>query len=115
METKNNYQYPENLDVISGFGVGSEYELACQKMVVSGMEWLDRHKEANPTFKEYKNVYGLTANENQDMKEMQSFMNKAIDDEASGAMMQACTKHVLYAKKHGWEKYLEEIQKTEEN
>lgn len=115
METKNNYQYPENLDVISGFGVGSEYEIACQKMVISGMEWLDKHKEANPTFEEYKNVYGLTANENQDMKEMQSFMNKAIDDEASGAMMQACTNHVLYAKKHGWEKYLEEIQKTEEN
>lgn len=105
------YVYPEGLDVISGFG--GSYETACQKMVVSGMEWLDANKEANPTFDQFKNIYGLTANENKDMELMQTHMNEAIDKGASGAMMQACTNHVLFASKNGWDKYIEEITKKE--
>lgn len=103
------YTYPEGIDVISGFGGG--YEDACQKMVIAGMEWLDEHKEANPTFDQFKNIYGLTTNENEDMEAMQKHMNEAIGNEASGAMMQACTNHILYANKNGWEKYISEVTK----
>lgn len=40
-------------------------------------------------------------------------MNEAIGNEASGAMMQACTNHVLFAAKNGWDKYIEEMTKPE--
>ena len=56
-------------------------------------------QKANPTFDQFKNVYGLTTNENDDMKDMQSTMNEAISNGASGAMMQVSTNHVLYAHK----------------
>lgn len=104
------YQYTEKCREVSGFGGG--YEDACRKMVQTGMEWLDKHKEANPTFDQFKNVYGLTTNENDDMKDMQSAMNEAISNGASGAMMQVSTNHVLYANKNGWEKYISEMEKV---
>lgn len=104
------YQYTEKCREVSGFGGG--YEDACRKMVQTGMEWLDKHKEANPTFDQFKNVYGLTTNENDAMKDMQSAMNEAISNGASGAMMQVSTNHVLYAHKNGWEKYISEMEKV---
>jgi len=106
------FVYPEGSREISGFGGG--YEEACRNMVVAGMEWLKENPDANPTFKQYKNVYGITADENTDMKNMQNTMNEAIGNEASGAMMQASTNHVLYAHKNGWEKYIEEMTEKEE-
>jgi len=105
------YQYTDKCREISGFGGG--YEEACRKMVITGMEWLDENKEANPTFQQFENVYGLTANENDDMLAMQNAMNAAIDNDASGAMMQASTNHVLFAHKNGWEKYISEMEKTD--
>ena len=108
------YKYTDKCQEISGFG--GDYEDACRKMVIAGMEWLDAHKEANPAFKQFENVYGLTSEENDDMKKMQSAMNAVVDDGCSGAMMQACTNHVLYAHKNGWDKYISELmEKTEEN
>jgi hypothetical protein len=105
------YQYTKNCREISGFGGG--YEDACRKMVVAGMEWLESHKDANPNFDQFKNVYGLTTNENDDMVAMQKAMNTAIGNEASGAMMQASTNHVLFAHKNGWGKYIEKMEEVE--
>jgi hypothetical protein len=102
------YNYTEKCREISGFGGG--YEDACRKMVIAGMEWLDAHKEANPTFEQFKNIYGLTTGENEDMKKMQDAMNAVVDDGCSGAMMQASTNHVLYAYKNGWDKYISEME-----
>ena len=63
-------------------------------MVQTGMEWLDKHKEAL-TFDQFKNVYGLTTNENDDLKDMQSAMNETISNGASGAMMQVSTNRFI--------------------
>ena len=105
------YKYPENIDVISGFGEGSEYELDCQKMVIAWLNWLKENKEAKVSFKQYKNIYGITFDESEDCKLLQEHMNKSIGDEATGAMMQACTNHVMYAHTNGWDKYIEEVTK----
>ncbi|HMW40274.1 MAG: hypothetical protein K1X68_10755 [Saprospiraceae bacterium] len=104
------YKYTEKCREISGIGGG--YEEACRKMVISGMEWLENHKNATPKFDQFKNIYGFTANENEDMQKMQSAMNEAINDGATGAMMQCCTNHVLFANKNGWEKYILEMEKV---
>jgi len=102
------YQYTENSGEISGMGGG--YESACKEMVITGMDWLDNHEGANPTFDEFENMYGVTTNENDDMKAMQKVMNEAIGNEATGAMMQACTNHILHAKEVGWETYITEME-----
>ena len=105
------YKYPKGVDVISGMGGG--YEATCQKMVIAGVEWCDNNKDKNPTFKQYKNIYGITADENKDMEELQNVMLKASGNDCTGAMMQATTNHVLYIKKNGWDKYLKEVLKQE--
>jgi hypothetical protein len=101
------YSYSENAGEISGFGGG--YEKSCRKMVVAGMEWIDEHPGCTLDYKEYKNIYGITADETPDLLDMQKHMNAAIGNGASGAMMQACTGHIMYAHKNGWDKYMEEM------
>ncbi len=105
--TNTNYVYPKG-DFISGFGAKSDYELACQKMVIAGATYLDQTPDSKPSFDQYKNIYGITTNENEDMKALQKVMLDAVKD-CSGAMMQACTNHVLYIHKNGWNKYIKEI------
>lgn len=111
MENVNKYQYTEKCREISGFGGG--YETHCRNMVIAGMNWLDANPNADPKFDQYKNIYGLTTNENEDMEAMQKAMNEAVDNGASGASMQASTNHVLYAHKNGWDKYIQEMEKSE--
>lgn len=106
------YTYKNIEREISGFGGG--YEKSCRNMVIAGMEWLDAHPEAKPTFKQYANVYGITAEENNDMEAMQAAMLRVCDD-CTGAMMQACTNHVLKAREVGWEEYTRLMNEADAN
>jgi hypothetical protein len=65
-------------------------------MVAAGLKWLDENKGAKPSFDQFKHVYGITTNENDDMKKMQKAMYDAAGGECSGAMMQATTNQVLF-------------------
>jgi len=107
---ENKYKYIKDSREISGFGGG--YEKTCRNMVIAGIEWLDEHKGANPTFDQYKNIFGMTTNENKDMKSLQKAMLEEGKD-CSGAMMQASTNHVLFAWKNGWDKYMKEMTEKE--
>jgi hypothetical protein len=106
-EQKSKYNYTESMCEISGFGGG--YEMTCRNMVIAGLEWLDSHPEAKISYGEYKNVYGLTTNESPDCKILQDEMLKASGNDCTGAMMQACLGHVMYAYKNGWGKYVEKM------
>jgi hypothetical protein len=99
------YKFTNKMAEISGFG--GDYEEACRKMIVVGLEWLDKQEGEYPKFRGYKNVTGLIIEENKPAKELTKIMNQVIGDEASGAMMQICVEHILYIKKNGWEKYKE--------
>jgi len=100
-------KYPEGADYISGFGGG--YEKCCQDMVLAGLAWLDENPDAKPEFTQFQNIYGLTADENEDMKKLQKAM-LTVDSGATGAMMQASTNHVLAARELGWEEYLKQLE-----
>lgn len=92
------------MNEISGFG--GSYEAACRKMVIAALEWLDIHTDADLRYKKYKNVYGLTTDESEDLKKMQSYMMNQIGGDCTGAMMQASLSHIMFVKKNGWEKYV---------
>lgn len=105
------YNYTEKMGEISGFGGG--YENACRKMVVAGLEWCDANVSADISYKEFQNIYGLTTGESEDCKKMQDAMLKAVDNDCTGAMMQATMSHIMFVRKNGWEKYVEEMSKEE--
>lgn len=93
------YQYTPEMDEISGFGGG--YEETCRKMVVAGVEWADAKGDADPQYKEFENIYGITTGENADAKAMQDAMLKAADKRLHSAQLcEAC--------KHSWNEYLVE-------
>lgn len=101
------YKFTDNMREISGFGGG--YENACREMVIAGVEWLDENKNANPEAKESPQIFGMTFDENEDMKELQDVMLEAVGD-CSGAMMHVSTNHVMFIAKNGWRKYCEEME-----
>lgn len=103
------YQYTPEMDEISGMGGG--YEQVCRNMVIAGIEWADAKGDADPQYKEYENIYGITTGENADAKELQSAMFKAADNDCTGAMMQAAMSHVMFVLKNGWDKYVAEMAK----
>ncbi len=105
------YDYSKIKREISGFGGG--YEAACRAMVVAGLQWLDEHPNADVSYKEYENVYGLTTGESDDCKLMEKAM-LAVNDGCSGAQMQASKSHIMFIHKNGWDKYVEEMNAKEE-
>lgn len=104
-------KYTEEMREISGFGGG--YEETCRNMVLAALDWLDENPEADLSYKTFKQVYGLTTDESDDMKTMQGVMVKAANNDCTGAMMQATCAHVMFIRKEGWEKYVEEMSKED--
>ena len=96
--------YTEKCREISGFG--GDYEQSCRKMVIAGYEYLMQPGIETPIFSGYKGVFGITLSENESARELQEAMNKASGNKCTGAMMHACTNHVLKAKAVGWEEYI---------
>jgi hypothetical protein len=104
-----NYDYSKVKREISGFGGG--YEDACRKMVVAGLEWCDSHPGADLSYKEFKGIYGLTTEESADMKLCQEAMCVPCGGDCTCAMMQATMGHLMFIRKNGWDKYVEEMDK----
>ena len=101
------YIYSKMSQEISGFG--GDYEEACRTMVIEGMKWLDLNPDADVSYDQFNNVYGLTANESNDCKILQDTMDAAIGGGCSGAMMQAALGHVMFAHTNGWDAYMEKM------
>lgn len=105
------YKYTPEMREISGFGGG--YEETCRAMVVAGLEWLDQNPQANPEFSHYSNVYGIINKENDDAKALSEAVVAAANHDCTGAMHQATISHILWIKKNGWDKYVENMTKPE--
>ena len=106
-------RYPNNSDEISGFG--GNYEKACRAMVLAGVRWIEKNPDKNPQYKGYRNIYGILIDDNDDAKELTSYVVKRTRryGGATGAMHHACISHILYIKANGWKKYAEEMVEKE--
>jgi len=92
---------------ISGFGGG--YEKHCRKMLIAGIKWLEQNPKANPEFYGYKNVYGVISDDNEDAKALSKAVVDGADGDCTGAMHQAVIEIILYIRKNGIDKYLEQM------
>lgn len=103
-----------NIADISGFGKDTGYEQACQNMLQSGFEWLEKQKESisetDLKAKTYKNIYGIFEPESPSAKELSKAVVAAVPD-CTGAMHQAVMQHLFYIAKNGLEKWKEETKK----
>jgi hypothetical protein len=106
----NKYEFNPRMREISGFG--GEYENACRKMVIAGMEWLDQHPEAALSFQQCENIYGIITPTNAESIAFTDHICKACGENGpSGAMMHATVEHVMAAHKMGWDQYVKEMEK----
>lgn len=100
------YAWRPGMGEISGFGGG--YEQACRRMLRAGLAWLDAHPTADPKISTSNSVYGIIREDNVDAKELSAVVGNA-EDGCTGAMHQAVMSSLLFIRKHGWEKYVEEM------
>jgi hypothetical protein len=111
--TTNNYAYPVG-DFLSGFSEDDknpcDYELECQRMVIRGVEFFDKHTELHSWIRTNKpNVFHAK------LKPLIDYMcinPEAKEDEdigQTGAMVGQAVKHAFQAKIMGLETYIKEI------
>lgn len=107
------YKYTKKCREISGFG--GDYEKKCKEMVLAGVDYIEKNNiDINSIIiTECKNVIGIINPKNKIAKKLIKYMVKSIHTEPTGAMVQASVHHVMYACKHGWKKYIEEMEKSE--
>jgi len=79
---------------------------------VQGLHWLDAHPNADPIFKAYESVFGLVSTANQDAKDLEAAICDGVDP--SGAMVHAVVNHLIWIKANGWEKYVAERTKRQQ-
>ena len=99
--------YTEEMGEISGFGGG--YEKTCRKMVLAGVEWLEKNPTANPQFHGFNGIYGVIIGDNQDAKNLTAAVLKGGGDDITGAMHQAAISHIFAVKRHGWPEYCRQM------
>lgn len=110
-------EWTDEMGEISGFG--GSYETACRKMVMRAATWLRAHEDADPTFGEIEGVFGISDAFNDDAKQAREEMVKAAKDVSgnaggpTGAMIHACTQHVVYISEYGWDEYKRQMESKE--
>ena len=87
-------------------GMSTKYEEECQKMLMSGINWLEDNPMSNPEFKSIPGVYGVISNQNSDADLLSKEITDAVDD-CTGAMHQCVVSHLMVIKKIGYDKWLE--------
>jgi hypothetical protein len=111
VHTDAKYVFTPEMGEISGFGGG--YEEMCRTMLRAGMEWLDAHPEADPHFKGYQNVFGVTLDENADAKALSDAVVAPTNGDCTGAMHQAVITACLFIRKNGWDEYVRQMSAPE--
>lgn len=106
-------KFNEQMREISGFGGG--YEAICRQMVEAGVKWLDENGNPEISFKESEQIFGLSIPSNEAMETLEKVMTDAGGEGLTGAMIHACTRHIFYIRKNGWDKYVEEMSKPSED
>lgn len=100
------YIYPKG-DFLSGFSETDdnpcEYEIACQTLVIRGMDYID----ANPTMKE--KLLSVKSAYDSPIKPLIEYMAD-FDNGLTGAMVSHAVQHLIYPVKFGWGNYIEKLQ-----
>ena len=108
----NEYKYPIG-DFLSGFSEDSnnpcDYEMECQRMVIRGVIYFDKHPELFKKISE-----GGVGVFDYIVKPMIDFMCSHEDNSQesfgqTGAMVSHTIKHAYQAKKMGWDEYIKKI------
>jgi hypothetical protein len=112
MKEQVKYKYPVG-DFLSGFSEDPnnpcDYELECQRMVIRGVEYFDNNPEL------FDLITTTNVNTSDDVMEpMIKYMclNEENPEESqgqTGAMVSHTVKVAYYAKKMGWETYIQKI------
>lgn len=118
MNKPTKYVYPVG-DFISGFSEDDnnpcDYELECQRMVVRGVEYLDEH----PEIAELVDAGGVKVFDDV-LKPMINYMCLHEEDpeksgDQTGAMVSGAVRCSFFAKKKGWDYYINLITTKEES
>jgi hypothetical protein len=111
------YVYPAG-DFLSGFSEDEtnpcDYELECQRLVTRGVEYLDKNEDLFNLIS--LNKVKVSDKEVQPMIDFMCCNPDSSEEESfgqTGAMVEHTVKHAYYAKKMGWDNYIQKITSKE--
>lgn len=106
------YKFTDKMDEISGFH--GSYEEGCRSMVCAGADFLDKYPNIELIFEDFERIFGLINSKNDASEKILDYMVEAakkLGDCPTGAMVHCAVHHIMFIKKNGWDKYVEEMEK----
>lgn len=123
---------------LSGFPREEHYEISCQKLLWTGINYLSKVDNAKDLFHGISTMSLRAKRDNEDMagiplkkgdevklfgilttpaslKEMEKEMGKAVNNDWTGAQHQVVILHLEKIAKHGLEWWIKELRETDEN
>lgn len=102
------YEFTEEMRDVCAFG--GDCERDCRKMIIAGVEWLDKNPKANPQFGTLHFVEdefnkGPLCPRNQDAKELSRAISAVVSD-YNLSMKDAMIEHIQFIKDVGWDLYV---------
>ncbi len=110
-ETLEKIKSEEPFETVDISGMSGGYEVACQRMLRSGINYLKDKPDFHFDYEGFKNVYGMCFTETPWGKDLDKVLMKAVNDDCTGAMHQAVIGHLSQIHKHGLEWWLNQFPK----
>lgn len=95
-------------------GMGDEYEQAVQKMIWTGVQFLQKNNVTEFISKECPNIIGFVDNQGDIGKQFDDILEIAIPGH-TGAMNQWATRHAKYINIHGYKNWASELDSKKQN
>lgn len=101
----------EPFETVDISGMSGGYEVACQRMLRAGLNYLKEHKDFHFDYEGFKRVYGVCFTETPWGKDLDKVLMDAVNNDCTGAMHQAVIGHLAYIHKHGIDVWLKQFPK----
>lgn len=108
-ELMDKIQNEEPFETVDISGMGSGYERTCQLMLKAGMKFLKKNPDFHFDYQGFKNVYGICFSDTPWAKDLDKILQKASNNNCTGAMHQCVIGHLSYIHKYGYKKWLKEF------
>ena len=83
-------------------------------MLEAGVQWLEKHKNADFQVLESPDVFGVIKLKGSDVEALEKVVLDAANGDTTGAMHHTVMNRLYWIAQNGWEKYCQELRQKEE-
>jgi hypothetical protein len=108
-KTLENIKTEQPFETVDISGMSGGYEVACQRMLRAGVNYLKDKPEFHFDYEGFERVYGVCFTETPWGKDLDKVLMEAVNNDCTGAMHQGVIGHLAQIHKHGIEWWLKQF------